>query len=762
MMAVDAAWNPTASQVPVSAGEIRLDVQPTSGDPSVSDGTDGMIDRGVSDRRIDADGAAAWRAATDVSPISPATDRITDGDLNVRINRTPDGRGFNVVVLKPRVSGPDYEIPLPEIESPTGADLWRHVKDHLEAAADVGAGRVFFPADVDWRLDVPDDVRGTPPHVMIRGFTDTVILLNGATLRFGGATQGIRIVESERIKLTGGTIIGSGVIDTVAKVVSDSTNPAGFRLEVVPSMRGDLESQFGTADVPLVTVGAAVPDGDGWTIDRDTYAESFVNRSDGVSQFEYRDGSFVPTTDLRRGPNPFGGPDDPFTAAGGGDRYVFLQHLNNQGHGLFLDASDGLSDVSIQNVRFEHIPGMMIAGEVDRGLHIRRVTLAKSPESNVFAAASDAIHINAGGGDIMIVRNDLGANADDKINIKGNYWRVSRIDRGAGTVEVVPAGRTTSVRDWGNRGDEIVFIDGDFGVVGRSQLSEDADRGGGKRHVLTMGRVPDDVTPGTLVGNVTASNPRVVIRRNTLDTGRAQGVLVQSSHVTVNNNVFRDIAAPAVKLNQTLKDWHESVATRNVVIARNVFDRVGFDPGKPPVAVEIRQVDSRGREVDVIDDVELYDNTEINPPPLIDAVSAGSASGKGADAGNGLGAAETFDTVAEQLAVVRMDVSGDERVSAVDALMVLNAVRVPSSSGESVANDATASPDRNTVAVDGTTDIDGDGRTTPLDALMILNRLRRHSARPSIPLWSLADWERGVDLPLEAAMSTTSTDQTAV
>ena len=759
MMAFDVVPDSTATTSAISAGEIRLDVEPTS--TSKAD----VVDRGVSDRRIDADGAADWRAATDVSPVSPATDQVIAGDLNMRIKRMPNGQGFNAVVLKPRVTGPVYRIPVPGVELATGTDLWRHVKQHMEAAADIGAGRVFFPPGVDWRLEVPDDVRGTPPHLMVEGFTDTIINLSGSTLRFGGPTQGVRIVDSERIKLVGGTIVGSGVIDTVAKVVPDDAVEAGFRLEVLPSMRADLETQFGTTDVPLVTVGAAVQADGRWTIDRDTYAESFVNRGDGVSRFEYRDGSFVPTGELRRGPNPFGGENDPFSAIGGDDRYVFLQHLNNEGHGLFLDASDGLADVSIKNLRFENIPGMMIAGEVDRGLHVRGVTLARSADSHVFAAASDAIHVNAGGGDIVIDQNDLGSNADDKINVKGNYWRVSNVDRGAGTVEVVPARRTTSVRNWGDRGDEIVFIDGAFGVVTRSQLSDDAVRRSSKRHVLTMTRVPDGVTPGTLVGNVTASNPRVVIRNNVFDTGRAQGVLVQSSHVMVSDNVFRDIAAPAVKLNQTLKDWHESIATRNVVIARNTFDRVGFDPGKPPVAVEVRQVDSAGREVDVIDDIYLVGNTEVDPPPIpgTAVMPAAALSRGGPAAGQSLGAAESAETVAERLAEVRMDVSGDDRISAVDALMVLNAVRSPAA-GEAVDLADGRTPGAGVVS-GVSTDVDGDGRTSPLDALIILNRLRRASAAssgPSVPLWSLADWERGVDLPLEAAMSTTSTDQTAV
>ena len=431
----------------------------------------------------------------------------------------------------------------------------------------------------------------TGSHLNFDELADVTIDLNGSTLQLTQISLGVKIEGSERVVLKNGTIKGVGQLATIARVVADDT-PAGIRFEVLPEYRTDLEQS--TAGAPqLVTVGRVEhTPAAGYRVKVDGYAELFINRGASTNNFVYEDGSFVATSALS---------SQPYTP---GD-FVWLLHQNNSGHGLLIDNEVSNEDVSLENIVFTNIPGMAIVGEVVRGLHISNVKIVKDANdpNAFFAASSDALHINANGGDIIVENSVFDANGDDKINIKGNYWKVTALDRGQKTMTVQPVERNTSLNRWGWADQRVVFLGRDFTVEGETELATDSFRDNSKRHDLVLKSIPNGVDVGSLIGNVDNSGPRIVIRNNIFRDTRAQGVLVQTSHAVIDNNLFEGIAGPAIKLNLALDYWYEAINTRNILIKHNTFFKSSLSTQKSNELIYFNQYDGFGNDVEAIDNV---------------------------------------------------------------------------------------------------------------------------------------------------------------
>ncbi len=549
----------------------------------------------VADRTVESSGFDSFRAATAARAVSPVLDQATPGDLQLRVPNLVDPAEMVVVVRKPKPIGGVYEIPYPSPE----IDKDRFLELHLETAAKRRIETIKFPPFQTF------DLRPATPggrHLKLEGLSDVTIDLNGSTLQLTRTSLGLLIQDCQRIALVNGRIIGSSMLATIAKVQPDDS-PAGIKFELLPEFKERLERE--SIGVPaLLTVGSAEKGPAGaWRIRATDYAEMFVNRDRSTNRFRYsvETGSFVSTSPITS-PVPFNIGND----------YVWLQHQNNTGHAILLDNEDGAGneDITFERLAFENIPGMVIVGEVVRGLHLDRISIEKNPQDPLalFAASSDSVHINANGGDIVIENCFFGPNADDKVNIKGNYWKVDLIDRKTGQIVVVPADRKTSVNRWGWRDQKVVFIKDDFSLLGTAKLTADTIRDNGKRHELTFSEIPKQVELGSLVGNVDNSGARVVIRNNIFQESRAQGILVQTSNVLVENNRFEGIAGPAIKVNLSLNEWFESIDPNNILITGNKFVRCAGSRSKSHDLIFINQFNGQDQPVEVINHLKIIGN----------------------------------------------------------------------------------------------------------------------------------------------------------
>ena len=567
----------------------------------------------LENRTIESTGYVDFKTATAVASISPALSVAGAGDLVVNVTGLA-GPDITAVVLKPKISAVVHQIPVP----PVGANVFLFLQTQFSTAINRGAGRIVFPPNVILRISTPGGASqvGVGPfdqtaHLTLAGLRDVEIDLNGSTLRFEQPTLGIRITDSSRVVIQNGKIEGSGILSTVARVLPDST-PAGIRFEVLPQYRSTLEQEWNGAP-DLLTVGEAELATDGtWQLKSTGYGELFTNRGKATNNFAYRSGTFVATSGLLRNINPF---------VAGRD-YVWLLHRNNNGHAVLLDNSSNVDDITFQDISFVNVPGMVIAGELNRGLHLNRVKIETSVnQAALLAAASDAVHINANEGDIVIENSYFGPNGDDKITIKGNYWKVIGLNRATNTLTVVPVDKGASLSRWGSAGDKVVFIDPAFSTLGTATLAQDTTRVTSIRHELTFSSLPPNVKNDSIIGNVDKSGGRVVIRNNTFSETRAQGILVQTSHVAILDNEFKGIAGPPIKLNLALEQNYESINVSNVLIRGNYFDRSAFSATKGEALIQFRQVDGAGRNVQIIDKVKIFQNrlgTRPVSPPVVE------------------------------------------------------------------------------------------------------------------------------------------------
>ena len=563
----------------------------------------------VSDREIRSEGHEEFKSATALPNVSPVFDQASENDLVVSYDNMLNSEGLTAVVLKARTNEVLYEIPVPE----DGANVFEHLKDHFDDALRIKATTIRFPENHEFVI-VPPIPRAR--HLKLEGFRDTVIDLNGSTLVLTQISPGVLIEDSQRITIRNGAIRGHGVLASIAEVVPDES-PVGFGFQLLPEYQAKFTESglipnvhtIGSAELAPHENGATEPS-NRWRFQVEGYEELFVNRGSTTDNFVYDTlrGKVRAVSRLST--------DFPFEVG----EHVWIQHENNIAPGIFLDneAGSGIEDITLEELSISNIAGMQIVGEVVRGLHINGVRIEADPTDPTafLAGASDGIHINNNGGDIVIENSYLGPNGDDKITVKGDYWKLTAIDPVTNQVTIEPVARNKSVTRWGNSGNRITFIDDEFGVIGTTTLTEDSIRDSGKRHLAVLDVIPEGVGVGSIIANVDNSGGRIVIRNNEMSETRAQAVLVQTSHVVVENNRISGIVGPAIKLNLALHKWYESVNVSNVLVKDNQFSRSSQSVAKSNELITIFQIDRCLQPVDIVDDVLITGNV------LLDEVGA--------------------------------------------------------------------------------------------------------------------------------------------
>ncbi|MEM1227482.1 MAG: hypothetical protein AAGJ40_17420 [Planctomycetota bacterium] len=539
-------------------------------------------------------------AATSVPAISPVYRSATARDLVVRCDTMVSPRQMVAVVQKPNRYGATYQIPVPE----KFEHVYKFLKDHLGAAAEQGAAIIRFPKRHHFLIRPL--VQGGR-HLKLEGLTDCTIDFNDSLLEFSQVSPGIVIEDCARVQLINGTIRGASQIASIGRPVDSGDSSGRIGFEVLPEFRRQIKPSPVSGEAPLLTVGRAKhAPGFGWLINSAGYFEWFVNREPRLNRFRFDEssGRFMP---MGQQVEPVG--LDPEAEA------VWLLHENNAGHALLLDNEEkrGVEDLSLVDLRFQNIPGRVVAGQIQRGLHVSECRFERNPTDPhaIFAVASDTIHINAAEGDIVIEKSTFDASLDDKINIKANYWKITEVNSIEHTIVVEPAGRSTSLHRWGTAAQEGIVTDHELNIVAKFRLSETSIRENGKRHRLKIDGRPDVAWRGKLIANTDTAGARIVIRENLFRDTRSQAVLVQASHVLVQANRFERIAGPAVKIHFGLNDWFESIAPRNIVIEDNRFGDCAFAPSKPSKAILLQQTGRDGRPISLIRDVRILGNKSL-------------------------------------------------------------------------------------------------------------------------------------------------------
>ncbi len=544
--------------------------------------------------------------ATAVSTVSPA--RADADDYVYDRRRIVADEAFRIVVRKPTSSGPVVNV---SGLSNDPEEAWRQLRHQLYEASRIGASVVRFPAGAD--IHLANASKGGP-HLVIDGFTDTVFDLNGSTLHFDQMAPGIAISDSRRVVVRNGSLKSGELLASVAQVEAHASSPTGIRLRVLPAYLNRLDAQRPNTDAEpaLHTVGQVKRDAGRWVIDACGNRDLFTNRGGALDQFAWvvssrgdeRAAWYEPRSGSARGHAPF--PPG---------QYVYLLHRNNDAHGIVLKNHNAdLEDISFEDLDLVNIPGMAIYGEVNRGIHLNRVSIVPdaSDPLSMWGSSSDAFHINNHGGDVVVEESDFGASADDLVTAKGNWWIVEAIDRSTGSVTVGNAGkRHYNAHLWGERGHRFVAVDDDMHVVGESVQRARSDALSGNTHVVHLDTVPRALRVGSLVANPDLAGGRMLVRGNRFSNTRAHAVLAKAPHIIIEDNEFTNTAAPGIEFRFSPVGWHEGVATGNAIVRDNLFRNTGVGLDKRQRPVHVHQTDRNRGEIDVFDDLLLERNRQM-------------------------------------------------------------------------------------------------------------------------------------------------------
>lgn len=538
--------------------------------------------------------------ALSVPAYSPAI--ADENDLVVEANSLIESDPFRLVVRKPSSNGVNYEIK----SIPTDpTEAWTFIQNHIEEAARLGAGKITFPPNQQIRLLNPGGER-RKAHLPVEGLSDTDIDFNGSTLVYMTKGPGIVLEDCQRVTLRNGSIISPFIVASIARVEYDNSL-AGMRFHLLPRFA----RQFGPADQltkkkrpTIYTVGKAEAYSGSWRIAANGAEDLFTNRKKNLNRFRYKSkliegklqGYFVSTS-----------PTDYITPPYEEGQLVYLLHENNTGHAIVLKNDDGdVEDITIRDLDLKNIPGMGIVGEINRGLHVTGVSITpnKTDPTSFLGTSSDAFHINNNGGDILFENNILFGSADDFFTAKGNWWEIKEVNKSSSKLQVGNIGsKRYGVNLWANSGDRLVIADPEFRHFQISTAKDKSIEGKKRTHEVTLAGAPGIAEVGMLIANPTLSGGRMIIRNNSFSSTRAQGILAQSQHIIIENNVFENIAGPAIKINQSLSGWYEGVYTHNILVRNNSMTDVAKSAVKPPYPIYIT-----GKTTDLINTTPLIEN----------------------------------------------------------------------------------------------------------------------------------------------------------
>lgn len=233
-------------------------------------------------------------------------------------------------------------------------------------------------------------------------------------------------------------------------------------------------------------------------------------------------------------------------------------------------------DVSLKNINIYHSLSMGVVAFKSEGLILDNVNVkANEEKGRVFSAIADAFHFSTCRGKIEITNCTHSGQADDFVNVHGEYIPVDkRIDNYS--VVLPNRSKLRNVNALIEAGEEIWFVDSftsqrsaAYRVVWLQAIQEETYRG----YRLTVDReLPKQLGPHFYIESKTW-NPSLLVRQcSVLKKNRARGILVTTPEKVVIENNYFNTAGAAILIEGDLNYWFESGGVKNVKIKNNVFE----------------------------------------------------------------------------------------------------------------------------------------------------------------------------------------------
>lgn len=239
--------------------------------------------------------------------------------------------------------------------------------------------------------------------------------------------------------------------------------------------------------------------------------------------------------------------------------------------GIFVDKSEGISLNSIeQNFNY----GLATVFQDSRDISIVNCSFVPSADgTKSMASVADFIQVCMCRGKIVIKGNKFLGAGDDTLNVHGIHFPALKI--GSRKMRLRFSHRQTHGFLPFRAGDKLRFInwktmleEGENEVVSAKLVSD-------KCIVLTL---KDPIKSFmTVIENISATPETVEFSDNFMSRIITRGILLTTSNVTVENNIFDNTSMHSILISDDAKSWYESGMVDNIVIKNNVFRRtVGY------------------------------------------------------------------------------------------------------------------------------------------------------------------------------------------
>ena len=268
--------------------------------------------------------------------------------------------------------------------------------------------------------------------------------------------------------------------------------------------------------------------------------------------------------------------------------YVSLLHVRYATTGIQLNHS---RDITLHNISLYHVLSMGVVGFRSENIQLQQVNITvNESKGRIFSAIADGFHFSTCGGLIKINECTHTGQADDFVNIHGEYFRIAAREDDH-TFRTGLKGRGREIAQLIAAGEELFFIDSmtmqrsaPITVTAVQPIYANKQPAG--YLIKCKQPIPADIGTGSFAENKTWTPEVIITNCRFLKKNRARGLLVTTpKKVLIEHNYF-NTAGAAILIEGDVNYWYESGATRNILIRKNVFEHCFTSPwGQATIAI---------------------------------------------------------------------------------------------------------------------------------------------------------------------------------
>lgn len=488
---------------------------------------------------------AQWFTEQQPSPTSPA--QVQAGDL-ASSWQGPAGRDIRVVVKLPR---DDPKRPVLTVRAARpDEDAGPLLQSALDTARQTGAQRVVLEG-TRYRLKLNPKLDA---HLLIDGLSDLTLDGRGASLLFSGLGNGIRIRQSERVRLLNLTLGHEARCSSLAVARRE-----GDRTVLVVDERYPV-----AANTPLHQV-----------TEYDRERRQWVP---GGKRIILPPGSATPATLVA--PQTY--QSEAFNRLPAGRTFAVF-HSWYQGAVVRIEDEPGprqTQDVTLDQVKIASGPGMgVLAYGLQRGLALvnSKVQADEGLTGNPLSTNYDALHVLISGGDTLVRNNLFADQGDDAINLSAPQSPIVSVDDGGAGLTLSKYSRFLRA------GQAITLVDPQGQVVGNATLTQSPTARGGLLNRVVVTPALPDAKAGWSIRALALQGGRFDIDGNRFEHFNGHAVLAQQARGRVHGNRVDGINRNAIRLLTDTGRWNEGAGAIDIAVTDNQFDNTAIDelPGVP-------------------------------------------------------------------------------------------------------------------------------------------------------------------------------------